>query len=168
MAAAAQAHRPAESGVVGRINALIAPIVNDAQLELVDVQYTREGQVWYLRIFIDKAGGVTIDDCQMISRECEVALDVEDIIRTQYILEVSSPGLDRPLKHKDDYTRFRDRLVKIRTFRAIDGQKNFIGYLGGLSDDPETHASLVTLRMTDQEVRIPYDMIASARLEIEF
>jgi ribosome maturation factor RimP len=116
-----------------------------------------------------------------------VLLDVEDLIRTQYILEVSSPGLDRPLKTKDDYVRFCDRLVKISTYRAIEGRKKFLGRLAGLTEDPETGTCVVTLRPEDKaekqrsaqkqrsakkqlpdEIQIPYDMIASARLEVEF
>lgn len=168
-------------GIAEQVKTLVTPIITDAQLELVDVEYTREGQVHYLRIFIDKPGGVTIDDCQMISRECEVLLDVEDLIRTQYILEVSSPGLDRPLKKKEDYVRFRDRLVKIRTYRAIEGRKKFLGRLIGLTEDPVTNTCVVTICLEDEtgrrlpagkqvldEIQIPYDMIASARLEVEF
>jgi ribosome maturation factor RimP len=158
----------AKHGVTDQVKALIMPIISNAQLELVDVEYTREGQVHYLRIFIDRPGGVTLDDCQMISRECEVVLDIEEIIHTQYILEVSSPGLDRPLKKKDDYERFRDRLVKIRTYHAIEGRKNFLGHLAGLMDDPETDTCMVKLHVDGDDIRIPYDMIASARLEVEF
>ncbi len=158
----------AEYGVAGQVKNLIAPIIADAQLELVDVEYTREGEVHYLRIFIDKPGGVTINDCQTISRECDVILDVEEIIHTQYILEVSSPGLDRPLKKHEDYERFCNRLVKIRTYRAVDGQKNFLGRLTGLTTDPKTNTCMVTLQIDGDDIHIPYDMIASARLEVEF
>jgi len=157
-----------EHGVVGQVKNLITPIITDAQLELVDVEYTREGQVHYLRIFIDKPDGVTIDDCQTMSRECEVILDIEEIIHTQYILEVSSPGLDRPLRKKKDYNRFRDRLVNIRTYRAVDGRKKFLGRLIGLTDNQGTDTCVVTLRIDGSDVHIPYDMIASARLEVEF
>ncbi len=157
--------------IVENLKKLVAPIVVAEQLELVDVEFKREGRVNYLRIFIDKPGGVTIDDCQNISRECEVVLDVEKIIRTQYILEVSSPGLDRPLKTKEEYTRFQNRLVKIKTFQAIQGRKHFIGYLQGMTDGtPEETPSFVIKRTLDgdEDIRIPYETIASARLEVEF
>jgi ribosome maturation factor RimP len=155
--------------IAEQVKTLITPVIADAQMELVDVEYTREGQVHYLRIFIDKPGGVTLDDCQTISRECEVLLDVEDFIQTQYVLEVSSPGLDRPLKKKEDYHRFRDRLIKIRTYRAVDGRKKFLGRLIDLADDPEAETCVVTIRTKDDnEIQIPYDLIASARLEVEF
>ena len=152
-----------------RVKELVIPMIVSQQLELVDVEFKREGHINYLRIFIDKPGGVTIEDCQNISRECEVLLDIENIIQTQYVLEVSSPGLDRPLKTKEDYQRFRQRLVKIKTFRAIQGQKKFLGYLQGIIDEQGDSPSVVILTsLDDQEIRIPYELIASARLEVEF
>ena len=159
----------ARQNIVEQVRTFVSPIIAGAQLELVDVEYKREGHTNYLRIFIDKPGGVTLDDCQMISRECEMILDVEDVISTQYILEVSSPGLDRPLKTEEDYTQFLDRLAKIKTYQAIQGRKIFIGHLQGLTEDPSTHAKTVLLRtLENEDVAIPYDLIASARLEVEF
>ncbi len=152
-----------------RVKELVTPIIVGQELELIDVEFTREGQVRYLRIFIDTPGGVTIDDCQKVSRECEVVLDIENIIRTQYVLEISSPGLDRPLKTKEDYIRFQKRLVKIKTFRAVQGRKKFLGYLQGITEEPAEGSSYVTIVTTDdEETRIPYELIASARLEVEF
>jgi ribosome maturation factor RimP len=155
--------------IVEKVKGLITPIILAEQLELVDVEFKREGHVHYLRIFIDKPGGVTIEDCQKISQECEVILDVENIIHTQYILEVSSPGLDRPLRTKEEYKRFLKRLVKIKTFCAIKGQKKFLGYLQEITDGTATTPSLVKILSLDgEEIQIPYEMIASARLEVEF
>lgn len=159
----------ASHGLVEKIKALVAPIVAGAELELVDVEFKHEGQTHVLRIFIDKPGGVTLDDCQAISRECEVVLDVEDIIQTQYILEVSSPGIDRPLRTREDYRRFKDRLVKLKTYRLVQGRKKFLGYLQGVTEETTTEPCVVILRTKDDEdIRIPYEMIASARLEVEF
>ena len=161
----------AGQAIVEKVKALVTPIVVAEHLELVDVEFNREGRVHYLRIFIDKPGGVTIADCQQVSRECEVVLDVEDVIRTQYVLEVSSPGLDRPLKTKADYQRFQQHLVKIKTFQAIQGRKKFLGYLQGMTDelDSGTSPCLVNITLLDgEEIQIPYEMIASARLEVEF
>jgi ribosome maturation factor RimP len=160
----------AAHAIAEKVKTLVAPIVATKQLELVDVEFKREGRVNYLRIFIDKSGGVTIDDCQTISRECEVVLDIENIIQTQYVLEVSSPGLDRPLRTKEEYKRFQNRLVKITTFQAIQRQKKFLGYLQGITDETAESPSLVTIRTLDgeEEIQIPYEMIASARLEVEF
>jgi ribosome maturation factor RimP len=111
------------SSISDSVKTLVTPIIESRQLELVDVEFKREGPNSYLRLFIDKAEGVTLDDCQSVSRECELVLDVENIIQTQYILEVSSPGLDRPLKKREDYQRFQGRLVKLKTYRPLDGQK---------------------------------------------
>jgi ribosome maturation factor RimP len=161
----------AGQAIVEKIKELVTPIVVAEHLELVDVEFKREGRVNYLRIFIDKPGGVTIADCQQVSRECEVVLDVEDVIRTQYVLEVSSPGLDRPLKTKADYQRFQHHLVKIKTFQAIQGRKKFLGHLQGITDELDTVMSPCFVKITlldGEEIRIPYGMIASARLEVEF
>jgi ribosome maturation factor RimP len=159
----------AHHSIIETITTLVSPIIDDAGLEFVDAEFKHEGQTHVLRIFIDKPGGVTLDDCQAISRECEVVLDVEDIIQTQYVLEVSSPGLDRPLRKKEDYRRFTDHLVKLKTYRPVQGRKKFLGYLQGMTEEIPAEPCVVTLRTKDDEtIRIPYDMIASARLEVEF
>lgn len=155
--------------IVEKVKALAAPIVVAKQLELVDVEFEREGRTNYLRIFIDHPDGVTIEDCQQISRDCEAVLDVEDLIRTQYVLEVSSPGLDRPLRTKAEYQRFRKRLVKLKTFQAIQGRKHFLGYLQEITEETATSPTVVNLTTLDgEDLRIPYELIASARLEVEF
>jgi ribosome maturation factor RimP len=155
--------------IAEQVKTLITPILEEAQVELVDVEYTKEGPAHYLRIFIDKPDGVTLDDCQFVSRESEVLLDVEDIIHTQYILEVSSPGLDRPLKKREDYRRFCDRLVKVHTYQAVHGRKKFLGRLKGLTEGPEPGSWVVTIETEDrQEFDIPYEAISAARLEVEF
>jgi len=149
--------------VVQSVRDVVAPVIASEGLELVDVEFKREGRTWYLRIFIDKPAGVTLSDCEKISKEVGVLLDVEDLIHRSYTLEVSSPGLDRPLKTKGDYTRFQGRLVKIKTFSAIRGQKVFSGYLEGIQDDK------VRIRTkSEEEIEIPYDQISLARLEVEF
>ncbi len=159
----------AKEPIAEQVKRIVQPIIESRQLEFVDVEFKREGKNRYLRIFIDTPGGVTIDDCQNVSRECEVVLDVEDIITAQYILEVSSPGLDRPLKTQDDYRRFQDHLVKIKTFQTIRGRKKFIGYLQGLTaEEPDTPAVVTLVSQEGQTVQIPYHLIASARLEVEF
>jgi ribosome maturation factor RimP len=156
--------------LIETVRKLVNPIMMAQQFELVDVEFKREGQVHYLRIFIDKPGGITIDDCQKVSRECEIVLDVEDVMRTQYVLEVSSPGLDRPLKTREEFKRFQKRLVKIKTFRMVQGRKKFLGYLQGITEDTPDVPSFVTIISLDngEEIQIPYELIASARLEVEF
>ena len=156
--------------IVERIKALIAPIIEAQQLELVDVEFHREGKTPVLRIFIDKPGGVTIDDCQQVSQECDVVLDVENLIQSQYVFEVSSPGLDRPLKRLQDFVRFQNRLVKIKTYQAIRGQKNFLGRLQEVQEKEDGSSAEVRLLLeeTQEEIIIPYESISSARLEVEF
>ena len=108
---------------------LIMPIVEANNVELFDVDYIKEGQDWYLRVYIDKEGGITVDDCEVISRLLGEWLDKEDFIEDSYIMEISSPGLDRPLKKEKDFVRSMGKLVEIRTYRPIEKQKEFCGIL---------------------------------------
>lgn len=109
--------------------AIFLPLVQEHGFELVDVEYVREGTNWYLRAYIDKEGGISVDDCELISRQAEPILDEQDIVSGAYILEVSSPGLTRPLKKDRDYERNLGKPVEVRTFRPVDGDKEFIGDL---------------------------------------
>ncbi len=157
------------SSILEKVTTLVAPIVTAQQLELVYVEFKREGHTNYLRIFIDKPEGVTLDDCQNVSRECDVVLDIENIIQTHYVLEVSSPGLDRPLKTRQDYIRFQNRLVKLKTYRAVEGRKRFLGYLQGLTEESSNSPSQVIIVTQEGEtIHIPFELITSARLEVEF
>lgn len=131
-------------------------------LELVDVEYVKEGADWVLRVFIDKPGGVEIDDCEAVSRNLSDRLDEADPIPGTYLLEVSSPGLERPLKRPEDFERFAGQLVRITTFAPVDGQKEWQGTLIGLVDGK---VQVQTKRGT---VQIPQDQLASARLAVEF
>ncbi len=108
---------------------LILPILEKNQFELVDVEYVKEGGTWYLRAYIDKEGGITVNDCELVSREMNEILDREDYIEDSYIFEVSSPGLGRPLKKEKDYARSMGKELEIRTYRAIDKKKEFYGIL---------------------------------------
>ena len=108
---------------------LIIPILEENSFELVDVEYVKEGSDWYLRAYIDKEGGITVDDCELVSRAFEVKLDEADLIPGAYILEVSSPGLTRPLKKERDYERNRGKLVEVHLYSAIDKNKVFTGNL---------------------------------------
>lgn len=114
---------------VQRAETLLAPIVEANGYELVDMEYVKEAGEWYLRAYIDKPGGFTLDDCELVSREFSEKLDEEDFIDGSYILEVSSPGLDRPLKKEKDFERSMGKLVEIRTYRPVDKQKEFCGTL---------------------------------------
>ena len=147
---------------VERVRALAEPILADRSLELVEVEFQRETRGWILRVYIDRSGGVTLDDCQKVSEELGDHLDVADLITLPYHLEVSSPGLDRPLTRDADFIRFAGKAVRIVTRDPVEGQRNFRGRLAGLVDG----AVLVDLA-DGRQVRIPRPLIAKARLEIE-
>ncbi|MCI7322089.1 MAG: ribosome maturation factor RimP [Lachnospiraceae bacterium] len=108
---------------------LILPILEKMNFELVDVEYVKEGSTWYLRAYIDKEGGITINDCETVARQMNELLDAEDFIPDSYTFEVSSPGLGRPLKKEKDFVRNMGKPVEIRTYRAIDRCKEFDGIL---------------------------------------
>ena len=107
----------------------ITPILERNNFELVDVEYVKEGSTWYLRAYIDKEGGITVDDCEIVAREMNEILDREDYIEDSYVFEVSSPGLGRPLKKEKDYIRNMGKEIEIRTYRAIRHAKEFTGTL---------------------------------------
>lgn len=108
---------------------LILPILEKNHFELVDVEYVKEGSTWYLRAYIDKEGGITVNDCEVVAREMNEILDKEDYVADSYVFEVSSPGLGRPLKKEKDYVRNMGKDIEIRTYRAINRQKEFVGTL---------------------------------------
>ena len=146
-----------------RVEAWITPVLEQHQFELVDVEYVREVGVWYLRCHIDKEGGITVDDCEVISRLLGEWLDKEDFIEDSYILEVSSPGLGRPLKKEKDFARSIGKDVEIRLYKAIDKQKEFTG-------TPTSYdADSVTLTMEDGSERtFEKSGIALIRLAFDF
>ena len=119
---------------------LLEPIVTGHGFELVDVEYVKEAGTWYLRAYIDKPGGITVDDCEVVSRQFSDILDEKDYIEDAYIFEVSSPGLGRPLKQEKDFKRSMGEEVEIRTYRAIDRQKEFTGILKAYDNDTVTIA----------------------------
>ncbi len=143
------------------IKEIIIPVLVSQGFELVDLEYQREGQGWVLRLFIDREGGVHLDDCSEVSRELSAVLDVRDVIAHSYTLEVSSPGLTRPIKKREDFEKYQNRLVKIRTFQPIDGQRNFKGILRGIEGEK------VKVAVADRIREIPLPSIAKANLEIE-
>lgn len=112
-----------------KTEALLMPMMEEHQFELVDVEFVKEAGTWYLRAYIDKPGGITIDDCEVISRALSDQLDAKNFIEESYILEVSSPGLGRPLKKEKDFIRSQGESVEVKLFRALDGQKEFTGIL---------------------------------------
>ena len=142
---------------------LLEPIVAEQGFELVDVEYVKEAGNWYLRAYIDKPGGITVDDCEVVSRRFSDILDEKDFIDEAYILEVSSPGLGRPLKKEKDFARSLGEEVEVRTYRAIDRQKEFIGILKDYDKDT------VTIEYEDGET-MTFDKadIALIRLAFDF
>lgn len=117
---------------------ILLPIIEEYGFELVDVEYVKEGGTWYLRTYIDKEGGISIDDCEKVSRRLSDILDEKDYIDDTYIMEVSSPGLGRPLKKEKDFKRSLGKEVDIRTYRMIDKQKEFTGILKDYDKDTVT------------------------------
>lgn len=151
---------PQAAEIVARFRSLAEPILDDLGLELVDAEFRRETHGWVLRLYMDKAGGVTLDDCRRVSEELGVHLDVEDFIGYPYHLEVSSPGLDRPLTRDRDFVRFAGQAARVSTREALQGRRNFRGRLVGMRD------GAVLLDLPDGErVLIPRDAILRARLE---
>lgn len=116
-------------GYAARMEAMIAPILERMNFELVDAEYVKEGGTWYLRAYIDKEGGITVNDCEAVAREMNELLDEADFIPNAYVFEVSSPGLGRPLKKEKDFQRNLGKEVEIRTYRAIGHCKEFCGIL---------------------------------------
>lgn len=121
-----------------RTEAMILPILERMHFELVDVEYVKEGGTYYLRAYIDKEGGITVNDCEAVAREMNDLLDAADFIPDSYVFEVSSPGLGRPLKKEKDYVRNLGKAVEIRTYRAIERSKEFEGTLKAYTEDTVT------------------------------
>lgn len=146
-----------------KAEAMVLPIVEEHGFELVDVEYVKEGGNWYLRAYIDKEGGIAVDDCEVVSRAFGNMLDEKDFIEDSYILEVSSPGLGRPLKKEKDYVRSMGKELEIRTYRAIDRQKEFFGVLSAYDENS------VTITMEDgSEQTFEKSEIALIRLAFDF
>ena len=150
-----------EREIVDRVRAIADPIVSDEGMELVDVEYRRESRGWVLRLYLDKEGGVTLDDCTRISQEVGRTLDVEDFIQIPYALEISSPGLTRPLKTEKDFLKYRHSLVKVKTLDPIQSRRQFKGRLLGVS------ANQIEMEVEGRIFQIPLSNVVKANLEVE-
>lgn len=148
--------------IIQKVEKLAAPVLEAAGVSLVEVQFRRESRGWVLRFFIENEQGVTLSDCQQVSRELGALMDVEELVDFPYTLEVSSPGLERPLKKEADFIRFKGKRIRVKTTVAWEGQRNFEGELQGLEE------GLVRLMVGAKEVKIPYSCIAKANLKHEF
>ena len=142
---------------------LLEPIVTGFGFELVDVEHVKEAGTWYLRAYIDKPGGITVDDCEAVSRKFSDVLDEKDYIEDTYIFEVSSPGLGRPLKKDKDFQRSLGEEVEIRTYRPIDRQKEFVGELKAYDKE-----SVTIVYEDDTEQTFQRQEIALIRLALDF
>jgi len=151
-----------EENIISNIKELLEPILIEKNLELFDIEFKGLGRKGILRVYIDKAEGVTIDDCARISRELGALLDVHEVIPGSYNLEISSPGLTRPLRKPSDYLRFRGKKVKIKTVEDIGNKRVFKGNLLDFIDDT------VSLETDGMNYLIPYSKIEKANLELDF
>ncbi len=152
------------SEVAEEIRRIIDPILESMGLSLWDLEFQKHGPQWLLRIYIDReSGGVTLNDCETVSRDLSAALDVEDIIPHAYRLEVSSPGLDRTLTKPEHFVRFAGSMVKVKTYHPINGQKIFRGTLRGIDG-----GSVGVELETGDILQIALSDIAKASLEVEF
>ena len=147
------------SKIETQVENVMAEVLAGTEYELVDVEYVKEGRDWYLRVFIDKAGGIDLDDCQAISENLSARLDKLDLISTAYILEVSSPGIDRILKKDKDFIREAGKVVDVTLYAPLDGKKNFVGELVGRDEE--------FLHIKDN-APLPRDKVAQVRLHIDF
>ena len=151
-----------EQNIISNIKELLEPILYENNLELFDIEFKPSGHKGVLRIFIDKEDGVTIDDCTQVSRELGTLLDVHEIVPGSYTLEVSSPGLTRPLRKPSDYVRYKGKTVKIKTVEDINDINVFTGKLLDFVDEK------VSIETKGVNYLIPYDKIEKANLELDF
>lgn len=145
-----------------KTEALVLPIIEANNFELVDVEYVKEAGNWYLRVYVDKEGGIAVDDCEVVSRALSDKLDADDFIEDSYILEVSSPGLGRPLKKEKDYVRSIGKEVDIHLYKSIDKQKEFTGVLKSYTKEE------IVLQIEDADVTFDRANIALIRLSFDF
>ncbi len=150
-----------EREIVDRVRLIVDPVLLDEGIELVDIEYRRESRGWVLRLYLDKEGGITLDDCKRVSQEVGRILDVEDFIQTPYTLEVSSPGLSRRLKSEKDFMKYRGHLVKVKTFAPLENRRQFKGTLLGISE------GRLEIESDGRIIQIPLSNIAKANLEID-
>ena len=159
--------------IISRVDAIASRVAASYGLEIFEVQFRREASGMVLRIRLDRPGSrataedsVTVDECAKVSRDLSAIFDVEDVVPGQYTLEVSSPGLDRPLTRAEDYQRFAGRRAKLVMREKVDGQGYFKGTLGGVEDGP---VKVVLIEGEDKRThRVPLDVITRANLEVDF
>ncbi|MEH7122693.1 ribosome maturation factor RimP [Bacillus sp. JJ1503] len=154
------------SKVTDTVGQLVTPILDELNLELVDIEYVKEGRDWFLRVFIDKENGVDIEECGLVSEKLSEKLDEIDPIPYNYFLEVSSPGAERPLKNEKDFEKAVGKNVFIKTYEPIDGDKTFEGILTHF--DGHTVTVEIKIKTRKKSIDIPYEKVANARLAVVF
>ncbi|KKE78402.1 ribosome maturation factor RimP [Oceanobacillus caeni] len=154
------------SKVIQTTEELVLPILRNKGLELVDIEYVKEGKNWFLRIYVDKPGGVDITECGEVSEQLSEKLDEVDPIKDPYFLEVSSPGVERPLKKKEDFENNINQNINVKLYEQIDGEKEYEGTLKAFTNDILTIEYKVKTRK--KQVEIPYEKVAKARLAVVF
>ncbi len=152
--------------IVKQAEMLALPICEAHKVELVDVEYVKEGHAWFLRIYVDTPEGIDIDQCADVAEDVSIKLDELNFIEDEYMLEVSSPGAERPLKTKEALANEVSNYINVRTYKAIEGQKEFEGHLTTFEDDVLTMEIMIKTRK--KVVTIPYSNVAKARLAIKF
>ncbi|MFG6148877.1 ribosome maturation factor RimP [Halobacillus sp. B23F22_1] len=145
---------------------LVEPILEQMNLELVDVEYKKEGKNWFLRVFIDKPGGVDIEECGQVSEHLSEKLDETDPIEGAYFLEVSSPGAERPLKTQADFNRYVGEHIYVKLYEPMEGEKEFEGTLVSFED--ETAAIEIRIKARKKQLQVPFNKIAKANLAVTF
>lgn len=152
-----------KKNIVNEIEQMVLPITDANNIELVDVEYVKEGGEFFLRIYIDKEGGVSLNECELVTRTLNPILDEKDPIKDNYYLEVSSPGLDRPLKKDKDFVRYQGRDVEIKLYKPMNGSKLHEGELVGLTEDKN-----IKVIIDNKEVEFDKKDVALIRLAIKF
>lgn len=152
--------------IIETVQALIEPILEERQVELVDIEYEKEGQDWFLRIYADTEDGIDLTECSIISEKISEVLDESDPIKGAYFLEVSSPGAERPLKSKKDFENYLNENVYVTLYAPVDGAKEYEGIL--VSFENETATIEYKIKTRKKQVDIPYNKIAKARLAVTF
>ena len=147
----------------GNVELLLKGTASQMGFEIVDVEFVKEGQNYYLRVYLDKDGGVTIDDCEAFSKAAEIILDEKDPIEQAYIFEVSSPGLDRPLKKNSDFDKYSGEIVDIKLYKALNGSKEYQGCLKGLFEN-----NIVIIDDNNNELSFNRKDVSSVRLAVIF
>lgn len=144
------------------VNRLIEPVLDEMGFELVDTEYLSEHGKWVLRIYADGEGGITVGDCARISKEISALIEAKDVLQHEYVLEVSSPGLNRPLKRERDFQRAVGKKIKVKMLNPVKDRKNFTGYLKAYKN------GILYIEMTNELVPLPWQDVKKANLVYEF